>query len=254
MSQAEGARVAAAADEDSSGAIGTAFSRLRRRTSSIPIDPPIARTDVRRDLLLAVVEEADGLLSVNGAAAGLAMERTAVSRLVAACVENGLVERVASQTDGRSITLRLTRDARPCGAHATSSARPSTTSPGLVQARSGRVRSTASPVRRRYGVIAGSRRRVLTALAGHGLRLLPPGPPPKAPEGQGAATPGLLSKELSAPLRLPRRSVEGAAPTCQRLTCSIACMITAATCSGWTPSPGGMHRHLGDRSRRRARP
>jgi len=92
--------------------IGTAFSRLRRRTSSVPVDPPIARTDLRRDLLLTVIEEADGLLSVNGAAAALAMERTAVSRLVAACVEQRLVERVASQTDGRSITLQLTQQGR----------------------------------------------------------------------------------------------------------------------------------------------
>ena len=52
--------------------IGTAFSRLHRRTASVPVDPPIARTDLRRDLLLTVVEESDGLLSVNGAAAALA--------------------------------------------------------------------------------------------------------------------------------------------------------------------------------------
>jgi DNA-binding MarR family transcriptional regulator len=88
--------------------IGTAFSKLRRRTSSVPLDPPIARTDIQRDLLLAVVEESDGLLSVNAVAAALSMDRTAVSRLVARCVGEGLVERVASQTDGRSITLRLT--------------------------------------------------------------------------------------------------------------------------------------------------
>jgi DNA-binding MarR family transcriptional regulator len=112
MSQTDGAPVAATDEEQLLESIGTAFSRLRRRTSSIPVEHPIARTDVRRDLLLAVVEEADGLLSVNGAAAALAMERTAVSRLVAACVESGLVERVASQTDGRSITLRLTTEGR----------------------------------------------------------------------------------------------------------------------------------------------
>src|SRR5918994_2147337 len=92
--------------------IGTAFSRLRRRTSSVPIDPPVARTDVRRDLLLAIVEESDGLLSVNAVAAAMGMERTAVSRLAATCVSDGLVERVASQTDGRSITLRLTSRGR----------------------------------------------------------------------------------------------------------------------------------------------
>jgi DNA-binding MarR family transcriptional regulator len=63
---------------------------------------------VRRDLLLAIVEESDGLLSVNAVAAAMGMERTAVSRLAASCVSDGLVKRVASQTDGRSITLRLT--------------------------------------------------------------------------------------------------------------------------------------------------
>jgi DNA-binding MarR family transcriptional regulator len=99
-------------DEDLLENIGTAFSRLRRRTSSVPLEPPVARTDVRRDLLLAIVEESDGLLSVNAVAAALGMERTSVSRLAASCVTQGLVERVASQTDGRSITLRLTQQGR----------------------------------------------------------------------------------------------------------------------------------------------
>lgn len=97
--------------------IGTAFSKLRRRTSSVPLDPPIVRTDIQRDLLLAVVEESDGLLSVNAVAAALSMDRTAVSRLVARCVGEGLLERVASQTDGRSITLRLTAAGHEALAH-----------------------------------------------------------------------------------------------------------------------------------------
>lgn len=95
-------------DEELLETIGTAFSKLRRRTGSVPLGQSVARPDVRRDLLLAVVEESDGLLSVNAVAVALGMERTAVSRLVAACVGEGLVERVASQSDGRSITLRLT--------------------------------------------------------------------------------------------------------------------------------------------------
>ena len=99
-------------DEELLESIGTAFSRLRRRTSSVPIDAPVARTDVRRDLLLAIVEESDGMLSVNAVAAAMGMERTAVSRLAASCVTDGLVKRVASQTDGRSITLRLTSRGR----------------------------------------------------------------------------------------------------------------------------------------------
>ncbi|GAA1826218.1 MarR family winged helix-turn-helix transcriptional regulator [Agromyces salentinus] len=99
-------------DDELLESIGTAFSRLRRRTSSVPIDAPVARTDVRRDLLLAIVEESDGQLGVNAVAAAMGMERTAVSRLAASCVGDGLVERVASQTDGRSVTLRLTSRGR----------------------------------------------------------------------------------------------------------------------------------------------
>ena len=48
-----------------------------------------------------------GLQSVFKSVA-MGMERTAVSRLAASCVSDGLVRRVASQADGRSITLRLT--------------------------------------------------------------------------------------------------------------------------------------------------
>ena len=104
-------------DDELLETIGTAFSRLRRRTSSVPEEVAVARADVRRDLLLAIVEEADGLLSVNAVAAALGMERTAVSRLAASCVSEGLVERVASQTDGRSITLRLTSAGEEVLAH-----------------------------------------------------------------------------------------------------------------------------------------
>jgi DNA-binding MarR family transcriptional regulator len=108
MTSDDHAEASAAGDDQLLESIGTAFSRLRRRTSSVPIGAPVARTDVRRDLLLAIVEESDGQLSVNAVASAMGMERTAVSRLVGSCVTDGLVERVASQTDGRSITLRLT--------------------------------------------------------------------------------------------------------------------------------------------------
>ena len=112
MTGHDNATAGAISDDELLESIGTAFSRLRRRTSGVPIDPPLVPTDVRRDLLLAVVEESDALLSVNAVAAALGMERTAVSRLAASCVADGLVERVASQTDGRSITLRLTPEGR----------------------------------------------------------------------------------------------------------------------------------------------
>ena len=112
MARHEEAQTGSPSDEELLETIGTAFSKLRRRTASVPVDPPIARADIRRDLLLAVVEESDGLLSVNAVAAALSMDRTAVSRLAAACVAEGLVKRVASQTDGRSITLCLTARGR----------------------------------------------------------------------------------------------------------------------------------------------
>jgi DNA-binding MarR family transcriptional regulator len=112
MGDHEEAGAPASSDEELLATIGTAFSKLRRRNAGAPIDPPVARADVRRDLLLAVVEESDGLLSVNAVAAALSMDRTAVSRLAAACVAQGLVKRVASQSDGRSITLRLTARGR----------------------------------------------------------------------------------------------------------------------------------------------
>ncbi len=112
MADHEEAGAASSSDEELLETIGTAFTRLRRRTGSVPLDPPVAPTDVRRDLLLAVVEESDGLLSVNAVSAALSMDRTVVSRLAAACVAQGLVKRVASQSDGRSITLRLTARGR----------------------------------------------------------------------------------------------------------------------------------------------
>lgn len=100
------------AEEELLDTIGMSFSKLRRRTMSAPVDPPVAPTDVRRDLLLSVLEESAVRPSVKAVAATLMMERSAASRLVTWCVEQGTVERVASQTDGRSITLRLTEHGR----------------------------------------------------------------------------------------------------------------------------------------------
>ena len=69
--------------------IGTAFSRLRRRTSSVPLDPPVARTDVRRDLLLAdrggVGRPAERQCGCGRTRDG----RTAVSRLAARASARG---------------------------------------------------------------------------------------------------------------------------------------------------------------------
>jgi DNA-binding MarR family transcriptional regulator len=96
------------ADEELLASIGTAFSKLRRRTMSVAVDPPVAPTDLRRDMMLTAVEEGSGQLTVSALATKLMMDQPAASRLTASGVEQGLDERVASQTDGRSVTLRLT--------------------------------------------------------------------------------------------------------------------------------------------------
>lgn len=103
-------------DETSLETIGIAFSRLRRRSPGVPSDPT-ERPDILRDLLLAAVEESDGLLSVNAVAAALIMDRTVASRLIARCAADSLIERVASQTDRRSITLRITSHGREALRH-----------------------------------------------------------------------------------------------------------------------------------------
>ena len=91
-----------------------------------------------------------------------------------ACVEQGLVERVASQTDGRAITLRLTT-ARAGRARTLA---PSTTSgvrlhhQGLVPGRSPAVRPTTPQVRGRDRIIASpSRGRLRTSPLRNSLRI-----------------------------------------------------------------------------------
>ena len=49
MADHEEAGAASSSDEELLETIGTAFTRLRRRTGSVPLDPPVAPTDVRRD-------------------------------------------------------------------------------------------------------------------------------------------------------------------------------------------------------------
>ena len=88
--------------------IGTAFSKLRRRTMQVPVDPPVRSTDLRRDLLLTAAEEAPGGVSVGALADRLGIDSPAASRLSAACVAAGQLIRVAAQDDGRRTLLQLT--------------------------------------------------------------------------------------------------------------------------------------------------
>jgi len=89
-------------------AVGTAFSRLRRRTTQVDVDPPVSRKDLPRNLVINIVDEADGEVTVGALAEHLAVDPSVASRMVSDCVSGGYLERVASQRDGRRTVLRIT--------------------------------------------------------------------------------------------------------------------------------------------------
>lgn len=89
-------------------AVGTAFSRLRRRTAQVQVDPPVTRKDLTRNLVLNIVDEAEGEMTVGGLAEQLAVDNSVASRMVADCISAGYLARMASQRDGRRIVLQLT--------------------------------------------------------------------------------------------------------------------------------------------------
>ncbi len=96
------------ADADPLDAVGPAFARLRRRTAQVPVDPPVDRKDLNRNLVLNVVDEADGEMSVGGVADVLAIDPSVASRMVGDCISHGYLVRAPSQVDGRRAVLRLT--------------------------------------------------------------------------------------------------------------------------------------------------
>ncbi|GGM90318.1 MarR family transcriptional regulator [Lentzea pudingi] len=81
--------------------IGPALSRLRRRTSG-------GRGDLTRNLILNVVADASGEVTVGAVAAEMGVSQPVVSRTIAACITDGLLRRAASQADGRRTVLELT--------------------------------------------------------------------------------------------------------------------------------------------------
>lgn len=81
--------------------IGPALSRLRRRT-------PASSRDLARNLVLNVVADTPGELTVGGLAAEMGVVQPVASRTVAACIADGLLRRAASQADGRRTVLELT--------------------------------------------------------------------------------------------------------------------------------------------------
>ncbi|MEV6622183.1 MarR family winged helix-turn-helix transcriptional regulator [Amycolatopsis sp. NPDC051106] len=81
--------------------IGPALSRLRRRA-------PATGRDLSRNLVLNVVADAPGEMTVGGLAAEMGVAQPVASRTVAACIADGLLRRAASQADGRRTVLELT--------------------------------------------------------------------------------------------------------------------------------------------------
>jgi DNA-binding MarR family transcriptional regulator len=81
--------------------IGPALSRLRRRT-------PGGRADLTRNLVLNLVADAPGEMTVGGIAAEMGVTQPVASRTVAACIAAGLLRRSVSQADARRTVLQLT--------------------------------------------------------------------------------------------------------------------------------------------------
>ncbi|MFB7763465.1 MarR family winged helix-turn-helix transcriptional regulator [Streptomyces xiamenensis] len=81
--------------------IGPALSRLRRRA-------PASNKDLSRNLVLNVIADAPGETTVGGLAAEMGVAQPVASRTVAACIEEGLLRRTASPSDGRRTVLELT--------------------------------------------------------------------------------------------------------------------------------------------------
>lgn len=81
--------------------VGPALSRLRRRVGS-------GRGDLTRNIVLNVVGDAAGQITVGGVAEEMGVAQPVASRAVAACIAEGLLRRVAYQQDGRSSLLELT--------------------------------------------------------------------------------------------------------------------------------------------------
>jgi DNA-binding MarR family transcriptional regulator len=88
-------------DELALDQIGPALSRLRRRV-------PASGKDLSRNLVLNVIADAPGEMTVGGLAAEMGVAQPVASRTVAACIADGLLRRTASQSDGRRTVLELT--------------------------------------------------------------------------------------------------------------------------------------------------
>ena len=84
-----------------------AIRRRQRRRALAPADEPAGQAFDVLDLVAS-----DPAATVSTVSEGLSVDRPRASRLVAAAVDAGLVERVADQGDGRRALLRVTEQGR----------------------------------------------------------------------------------------------------------------------------------------------
>jgi len=91
-------------------AVGTAFSRLRRRTPQVSADSTAKRRDLSRNVVVNAVDEADGELTVGGLAEQLTVDASVASRMVSDGIAAGYLVRAAAQHDGRRTVLQLTSE------------------------------------------------------------------------------------------------------------------------------------------------
>ena len=90
------------ADDDLLDQVGPALQGLRS-----------SATDARRvlrNVMLNVIATASGEITVGGVAEAMGVFQPVASRTIAACVDSGLLRRVASQSDGRRSLLELTEE------------------------------------------------------------------------------------------------------------------------------------------------
>lgn len=81
--------------------VGPNFSRLRRHA-------PTSRRDASRLLILNLVADATGEMTVGALADHLTTDQSVASRMVSDAISNGYLRRAVSQQDGRRTVLEVT--------------------------------------------------------------------------------------------------------------------------------------------------
>jgi DNA-binding MarR family transcriptional regulator len=95
-------------DADLLNEVGPAFARLRRRTTQVPVSPPVEPKDINRNLVLNVIDEAEDEMSVGAVADALGIDPSVASRMVSECISHGYLVRAPAQSDARRAVLHLT--------------------------------------------------------------------------------------------------------------------------------------------------